>query len=96
MVRKIALRKTVEVDRMASGKPIRAMVSIQGSKDSINKKILRKGLGWVREAYCEKAKLCGRLIGIEGKARREQRNLWAAVPENQAAWQWVKEQENKP
>ena len=95
-VRSTALRQRVEVERMATGSPLRAMVTVQGDGESLNAKILRQGLGWVREAYCEKARLCGELTRIKGEARREQRNLWAEVPGNKAAWRWVQEQDKKP
>jgi endonuclease YncB( thermonuclease family) len=96
LARETVLGRTVEVDRTGSGDPVRAMVTPKGAGESLNEKILRKGLGWVHEAYCEKARLCGRLTRIKGRARREQRNLWAEVPGNQPAWKWVKEQDMEP
>ncbi len=95
-VHSTTFRQRVEVEPLGTGGGIRAMVYVQGDDDSINAKILRQGLGWLREAYCEKAKLCGRLNSISGEARRSERNLWAEVPGNKAAWKWLKEQDRRP
>jgi len=93
-VSKRLLGEIVEVDRLGGENGITGMVYQRGASESINEEILRNGLGWVHDAYCEKAKLCGRLTDIEGEARREKVNLWAKVPENKPAWRWVQEEDD--
>lgn len=95
-VHSTTFRQTVEVEPQSSRDRTQAMVYVEGDNESVNEKILRQGLGWVRSAYCEKARLCGKLASIKGEARRNERNLWAEVPGNKAAWKWVQEQDRKP
>ena len=87
-------RKEVNVQRLGSGQKIKALVYAAGREDSLNEELLASGLAWVHDAYCEKARLCGRLEQIEAAARKEGKGLWAEVPENMPAWKWVREADN--
>lgn len=80
----------VTVHRELSG---RLLVEIfpPETDSSLNALLLQEGLGWVHEAYCEKADLCGRWESIQGQASSAGRGIWAEVPENMPAWRWLKE-----
>ena len=86
------LDQVVQVNRLGAGDKIKAMVYTQGEDKSINRKLLENGLAWVHQAYCEKARLCGRLTQIQGQAKQDKMNLWSKVPDNTPAWRWLKEQ----
>lgn len=76
--------------REMSGR-ILAEVVPQETGASLNALLLRKGLAWVHEAYCEIAQLCGSWERIQGQASSAKRGIWSEVPENMPAWRWLKE-----
>lgn len=78
----------VTVHRELSGRLL-AEVTPLGGKASLNVLLLREGLAWVHEAYCEKARLCGAWERIQGESSAAERGLWSEVPENMPAWRWL-------
>lgn len=86
------LDRTVEVHPLrTSDDRVSAVVTLPESDRSLNALLLAKGLAWVHQAYCEKARMCGRWEHVEGRARQSKLGLWSKVPENMPAWRWVKE-----
>lgn len=87
-----SLDKTVAVRPLRqSGNKVLAVVSLPDSDHSLNALLLQNGLAWVHQAYCEKARMCGRWEHVEGRARKSGLGLWSKVPENVPAWRWLKE-----
>ena len=68
-----------------------ALVYVLGSQDSINAQMLRQGWAWIQDAYCEKARLCGRLNDIQSQAERLKRGIWQKIPEDTPPWRWLRE-----
>jgi endonuclease YncB( thermonuclease family) len=87
-----ALDRTVEVRPLrTSDDTVYAVVTLADSDRSLNALLLAEGLAWVHQAYCEKARMCGRWEHVEGRARKSGLGLWSEVPENMPAWRWIKE-----
>jgi len=82
---------TVTVHRQLSSRTLAEVTPLE-TKDSVNALLLENGLGWVHQAYCEKAELCGRWESIEGSARSAGEGFWPEIPENMPAWRWFKEE----
>jgi endonuclease YncB( thermonuclease family) len=86
------LDRTVEIHpERTSDDHVSAVVTLADSDRSLNALLLAKGLAWVHQAYCEKARMCGRWEHVEGRARKSGLGLWSEVPDNMPAWRWVKE-----
>ena len=68
-----------------------ALVFVLGNQESINEKMLLQGWAWIQDAYCENARLCGRLNDIQTQAERLKRGIWKKIPEDTPPWRWLRE-----
>ncbi|MCF8104392.1 MAG: thermonuclease family protein [Desulfohalobiaceae bacterium] len=88
--RALILGRSVEVEPQSSRKK-GALVYAEGESESVNAKLLRQGWGWIEDAYCEKAVLCGRLNKVQAEAERAKRGIWSEIPEDTPPWRWLRE-----
>jgi endonuclease YncB( thermonuclease family) len=70
---------------------VAAVITVLETGVSLNEALLKQGLAWVWEAYCEKAVLCGRWERLQGQARASGQGFWPLIPENRPAWKWLRE-----
>jgi endonuclease YncB( thermonuclease family) len=92
-LKEMALDQTVSISAHPTSpeSQVAAVVTVLETGVNLNENLLKKGLAWVWEAYCEKAVLCGRWERLQGQARSTGQGFWPMIPENRPAWKWLRE-----
>jgi endonuclease YncB( thermonuclease family) len=81
-------RKSVDIENVDTDRYGRTVALVR-LKDGtlVNGEMVRSGLGWVYEQYCQRQDLCARLRQSQAEARRAGRGLWAD-PQPVPPWEW--------
>jgi len=70
------------------------IVALVTSRDvMLNREMVRAGLAWYYPKYCRDQPLCGELMDLEDRARKERRGLWRET-DPVAPWDWKRQQKS--
>ena len=87
----LGLEVSLSVHPTSPESHVSAVVTVRKTGVNLNEALLKNGLAWVWEAYCEKAVLCGRWERLQGQAKSSGQGFWPLIPGNRPAWKWLRE-----
>lgn len=84
-------RKVIRIENVDTDRYGRTVALVHLSDGTlVNEEMVRSGLGWVYEQYCQREDLCATLRQAQAEARSAGRGLWAESDPT-PPWEWRKQ-----
>lgn len=85
---KLVARKTVHIESVDTDRYGRNVALVRLNDGTlVNREMIRAGLAWVYDQYCQREVVCQELRQAEAEAKGARRGLWAE-PNPTAPWEW--------
>lgn len=94
-LRKLVSRRSVEVSVLDTDRYGRNVALVRLADGThVNEEMVRAGLAWVYDAYCQDEAVCALLRQAQAEARTAGRGLWAEISP-QPPWEWRREHKSE-